>query len=249
MIGTYLSIIVSLFIIEVLLSVDNALVNATLAASLPPKERTRAIRIGIILGAVFRLVALLIVSFIIQNAWLRLLGGLYLMYLAMAHLGRPVDEKGHDVQAKNTFWGIIIQIGIADIVFSIDNVLSAVSFSENLAIVILGVSIGIVSMLFITPILSKLIEIYKRLPNAAYAIVGMIGFFLVLETTTGAHVTEVEKFTVVMAIVVFTIWFEHSLKLRKATRPWLRIMQYFIAIPIDIIYSLRNLLASLIRKL
>ena len=49
MFETYFSIIVSLFIIEVLLSVDNALVNATLAESLPEEKRKKAIRIGILL--------------------------------------------------------------------------------------------------------------------------------------------------------------------------------------------------------
>jgi predicted tellurium resistance membrane protein TerC len=58
MFSSYISIIVSLFILEVLLSIDNALVNATLAEALPEHKRIKAIRIGIVLGAVFRLVAL-----------------------------------------------------------------------------------------------------------------------------------------------------------------------------------------------
>jgi ribosomal protein L33 len=81
---TYLSIVVSLFIIEVLLSVDNALVNATLAEALPEEKRKKALRIGILLGAVFRIVALFLVAIIIQNVWLKVLGGLYLVYLAIA---------------------------------------------------------------------------------------------------------------------------------------------------------------------
>lgn len=81
MIQTYLSIIISLLIIEVLLSVDNALVNATLAESLPEEKRKKALRIGITLGAVFRIVALFLAALIIQNMWLKVLGGLYLVYI------------------------------------------------------------------------------------------------------------------------------------------------------------------------
>ena len=76
MLETYASIIISLFIIEVLLSIDNALVNATLAEGLPEEQRKKkAIRIGILLGAVFRIFALFLASIIIQNVWLKILGG------------------------------------------------------------------------------------------------------------------------------------------------------------------------------
>jgi predicted tellurium resistance membrane protein TerC len=139
MLETYLPIIVSLFIIEVLLSVDNALVNATLAESLPEEKRKKALRIGILLGALFRIVALLLASIIIQNIWLKILGGLYLVYLAIAHLGKTINEDGKTIVAKPTYRGVVFQIALADIVFSLDNVISAVSFSDNIYIVMLGV--------------------------------------------------------------------------------------------------------------
>ena len=100
---SYFSIIASLFIIEVLLSVDNALVNATIAESHPEEKRVRAIRIGILLGAVFRIIALFTVAFIIQNPWLKVAGGMYLVYLMMSHLGKVVDDTGIVHQKKETF--------------------------------------------------------------------------------------------------------------------------------------------------
>lgn len=248
MIETYASIIISLFIIEVLLSVDNALVNATLADSLPEKERTKAIRIGILLGAGFRVVALFLVAIIIQNVWLKVLGGAYLIYLAITHLGKPVDESGHTIKAKPTYTGVIAQIALADIVFSIDNVISAVSFSDNIYIVMLGVSIGIISMLFITPILSKLIDKYRGMPAAAYAIVGFIGVALVIETLTHIHISEVQKFAVVLFICIFTVWYEHSAQLRKLSNPVLKSLQYIIAVPVDIAYAIKNISLQVIRK-
>jgi predicted tellurium resistance membrane protein TerC len=143
MLETYASIIISLFIIEVLLSIDNALVNATLAEGLPEEQRKKAIRIGILLGAVFRIFALFLASIIIQNVWLKILGGAYLIYLAIAHLGKMVDNEGHTVRStKDSFRAVIVQIALADIVFSIDNVISAVSFSSNIYIVIFGVGVG-----------------------------------------------------------------------------------------------------------
>ncbi len=241
MLETYVSVIISLFIIEVLLSVDNALVNATLAESLPEGKRTRAIRIGILLGALFRIVALLLASIIIENLWLKIAGGAYLVYLAVTHLGKSANEEGKDIVAKPTYRGVITQIALADLVFSIDNVISAVSFSENIYIVMIGVSIGIISMLFITPILSKLIEKYKGMPAAAYAIVGFIGLALVIETLTHIHISEIQKFALVLFICIFTIVYEHSSQLRRLSNPVLKSMQYILAIPVDIAYAVKNI--------
>ncbi len=248
MFEAYVSIIVSLFIIEVLLSVDNALVNATLAESLPAIQRTKALRIGILLGALFRIFALLLASIIIQNVWLKIAGGLYLVYLAITHLGKPIDEEGKVIKAKATYGGIIAQIALADIVFSLDNVISAVSFSSNLFIVMLGVSIGVVSMLFITPILSRLIHTYKGMPQAAYAIVGLVGAALIIETCLHLHINELEKFITVAIIVAFTIWYEHSLSLRRFSNPILKSAQYIIAIPLDLAYALKNIITRVAAK-
>lgn len=249
MFETYFSIVVSLFIIEVLLSVDNALVNATLAESLTESKRKSALRIGITLGAVFRVIALFLAAIIIQNVWLKIVGGLYLVYLAISHLGRVIDEEGHEVKAKPTYKGVIMQIALADIVFSLDNVISAVSFSENIAIVMLGVGIGVLSMLFITPILSRLIHKYKGMPQAAYTIVGLVGVALLIETLWHIHISEAVKFAVVLAITGFTVWYEHSKFVRHVSNPILKVMQYGIAIPVDIVLATKHILQAVYLKI
>ena len=249
MLETYLPIILSLFIIEILLSVDNALVNATLAESLPEAQRKKALRIGILLGAAFRIIALLLVSIIIENVWLKVLGGLYLVYLAIAHLGKVVEEDGRTITPKTTYRGIIFQIALADIVFSLDNVVSAVSFSDNIYIVMFGVGIGVVSMLFITPILSRLIHKYKGMPAAAYAIVGLVGIALIVETYSHIHISELYKFGAVAAIVIFTVWYEHSRHLRTISNPILKSCQYILAIPLDIYYAIKSTLLRVGKKL
>lgn len=248
MLSTYLSIIISLFIIEILLSIDNALVNATLAESLPEEKRKKAIRIGILLGALFRVFALLLAAVIIQNLWLKIAGGAYLIYLAMSHLGTVTDEKGKELAKRATYAGVIAQIALADLVFSIDNVISAVSFSDNIYIVMAGVGIGIMSMLFITPILSKLIERYKGMPQAAYAIVGLIGLALVLETLAHVHIPETQKFAGVLFICIFTVWYEHSARLRRLSDPVLRSMRYAIALPLDAAYMIRNVVIKRVTR-
>jgi YkoY family integral membrane protein len=248
MIHTYVSVIISLCIIEVLLSVDNALVNAALAEALPQEERKRAIRIGIALGAIFRILALFIIAFIIQNVWLKVLGALYLIYLAVAHLGRVVDEEGHAVPPAKTFKAVVFQIVIADIVFSMDNLISAVSFSSNTVLVVFGVLVGVTGMLFITPILSGLIHRYKGMPQAAYTIVGLIGVSLLVETMSHIHIDEVLKFITIIAIVGFTVIYEHSELIRMITTPVLKKLQYIAALPLDVIYGAGNIVKRVFEK-
>lgn len=199
---TYLPVIISLAVIEILLSVDNALVNASLAEPLPESQRKKAIRFGIIGGAVLRLVALFFATLIIQNKWVLIIGGLYLIYLAFDHLYIKKDDSGHNIKYKTTFIAVIMQIIFADAVFSIDNVVSAVGLSHSYPVVVTGVLIGVVSMLFITGLVSNIIHKHPTLKKAAYIIVGLIGAVLLIETIIGTHISEIIKFSVIISVLV-----------------------------------------------
>jgi YkoY family integral membrane protein len=237
-----ISTVISITIIEVLLSVDNALVNATIAESLPEAKRKRALQIGIILGAVFRVLALFVAAYIIQNDWIKIVGGLYLLYLTIEHLGKEIDESGKEIKKHISYKRVIFEIALADIVFSLDNVISAVSFSDNLALVILGVGVGVISMLFATPIISKLIHKYKGLSTAAYVIVGLIGVALIVETLTHIHISEGQKFAVILATLGFTIWYEKNSKVRKITTPALKKLALIVGLPMDFARVTKNVI-------
>ncbi len=213
----YLPTILSLAVIEVLLSIDNALVNASIAEPLPSKERRLALMIGIAGGAVLRLVALLFAVYIIQNKWILVLGGLYLMYLAVDHLFIKGDAGSNKHVSAGKFWPIVAQIIIADGVFSIDNVISAVGISHQYYVVVTGVLFGVVSMLFVTQLVSGIVHRHPPLKKAAYVIVGLIGMVLILESFTSLHVGEVEKFIVIMSVLFTSYVYSHrkNKKLQK----------------------------------
>jgi predicted tellurium resistance membrane protein TerC len=78
---TSLAIIGNLILIESLLSVDNAAVLATMVRDLPEKERNKALKYGIWGAYIFRGLAMLFASILIQIWWLKPLGGAYLLYL------------------------------------------------------------------------------------------------------------------------------------------------------------------------
>ena len=244
MLTALLSTIVSLTIIEILLSVDNALVNATIAESLPEEQRKKALRIGIILGAVFRLVALLLAAYIIQNDWIKILGGLYLVYLFIEHIGKEVDEKGKEIKHHTSYKRVIFEIALADIVFSLDNVISAVSFSNNIMIVIFGVLVGTASMLLVTPLVSKVIHKYKSLSTAAYVIVAFIGLSLIFETLVHFHIEEFQKFLIILGILGVAYMYERDAVSRRVLKPIFRYCAIIIGIPYDIARVVKKALRS-----
>ena len=92
-------IILTLILIEGLLSVDNALVLATMVRHLPEKQQKFALKAGLLGAYLFRGVALVFVGFLIANPWIKLVGGAYLIYLMCSHLG--VAEEGEEGPARD----------------------------------------------------------------------------------------------------------------------------------------------------
>lgn len=100
-----ISAILTLIIIESLLSVDNAAVLATMVLPLPPEQRARALRYGIIGAYVFRGICLILAAFIIRIWWLKPLGGLYLLWLAYDFFKtKATPEPDDDTLVRLPHW-------------------------------------------------------------------------------------------------------------------------------------------------
>jgi predicted tellurium resistance membrane protein TerC len=155
---------------------------------------------------------------------------------------KEVDEGGREIKHHTSYKRVIFEIALADIVFSLDNIVSAVSFSNNIAIVILGVLIGTVSMLLITPLVSHIIHKYKSLSTAAYVIVAFIGGSLIVETLTEIHLGEFEKFLVILGILGVAYMYEKDPTSHKILKPIFKKLSIIIGIPYDIFRVVKNTL-------
>ena len=184
-----LAIVGNLIIIESLLSVDNAAVLATMVMDLPPVQRNRALKLGIWGAYIFRGLALLFASFLIQFWFLKPLGGLYLLYLVYDWWqGKQTKTKKDDFidKRKNwlyrisvgwlgNFWATVCLVEAMDMAFSIDNVFAAVAFSRNLILIWTGVFIGILAMRFVAQRFVHLMEKYPFLETAAFLVIAILG--------------------------------------------------------------------------
>ena len=89
---TGLSVVAGLVVLEGLLSVDNVLGIAALARELPESQQRLAIRVGLGLAYLFRVLALLVASWLATNTWVRWLGSAYLIWLMSSHLSKYTHQ-------------------------------------------------------------------------------------------------------------------------------------------------------------
>ncbi|MCA8830927.1 TerC family protein [Hymenobacter pini] len=187
-----LAVVGNLIIIESLLSVDNAAVLATMVGDLPREQRQKALRYGIIGAYVFRGICIVFAAYLVNIWFLKPLGGLYLLYLALSYF-RPKggnEEEAPDKEkswiyrrtlgAFGQFWATVALIELMDLAFSIDNVFAVVAFTDNLILVCLGVFIGILAMRLVAQAFVVLMGRYPFLETAAFVVIGILGLKLLL---------------------------------------------------------------------
>ena len=228
--GEAFPVIVSLIIIEGLLSVDNALAIAAMARHLPEAQQKLALRWGIIGAYGFRGLCMAFAAWIIENPWLKIGGAVYLVYLMCKHFS-DAEEEGADggvgeVAAKGLI-ATIFSIELMDLSLSVDNVVAAVAMSPKLWVVCTGVFIGILALRFVAGFCLKLIEKFPILEETAFLLIGYVGFILVFELlsdpASGVHVSALQKFIGIVLIMAVSILYSKSLAFQKVLRPLLKV--------------------------
>ena len=126
-------VILSLVVIEGLLSVDNALAIAAMARHLPERQKKITLNLGFMGAYGFRVLALGFVSYIIENQWVKIAGAAYLLYLMCEHFTGAGDEDGDgkpDSPETRGFFATVVAIGLMDLSLSVDNVVAAVAITH-----------------------------------------------------------------------------------------------------------------------
>lgn len=173
----------TLALLEGILSVDNALVLAILVKDLPPQTRKKALTYGIVGAFVFRFIALIFAAKLMGWMIFKVIGGGYLIYLAMKHMFFFHEEDAHQTSPKvaRSFWMTVIVVELTDIAFSIDSITTAVAMSDKIVIVWLGGILGIIFLRFSANLFVKLLETLPKLEDLAYQLIFFIGIKLFLD--------------------------------------------------------------------
>ncbi|MFZ9963638.1 MAG: DUF475 domain-containing protein [Terrimicrobiaceae bacterium] len=232
-----LPIILSLIVIEGLLSVDNALAIAALASHLPEKQQQLALKLGIIGAYAFRGLALLCVSLIIENPWLKILGSAYLVWLMASNI-LSKEESPDEAKAHHHRPGLvatIFQIEVMDLTLSLDNVVAAVALDKRLWVICTGVFIGILALRFLAGMCIGLIKKFPVLEKTAFLLIGFVGCILLAEISLESagihfHINSYQKFGGILVILVLSLGYERSPTLRAILNPVLMLGRPFLLI-------------------
>ena len=177
--------------LEILLSADNAIVMAILVRHLPHDQQKKALFYGLAGAFVFRGITILLATWLIGLWWVQLLGGGYLLYLALKHFK---DHSGgeHVVKPRKAgFWLTILYVELTDIAFAIDSVLVAVAtepHKDKIWVVYLAAMVGVFALRWAARAFLTLLKRYPVLEHMAYMLVGWAGAKLLM---LGLHTLEV----------------------------------------------------------
>lgn len=158
--------------INLLLSGDNAVVIAMACRALPRRQRIWGLAIGEAAAVLLLIVFAAVLVRVLQWPYLKIAGGLALIYIA-ARLLLP-DEDGNEVEAAASLWRAIGIVVTADIVMSFDNVLAVVQVANgNLMLLAIGLSVSIPVIIAGAAIITTLLD---RLPFLAWIGAGLLGW-------------------------------------------------------------------------
>jgi YkoY family integral membrane protein len=177
-----------LVVLEGLLSADNALVVAVMILGLPRPQQKLALRYGLFGAFAFRILATLLAVYLIRLAWVKLLGGLYLIYLTYQHFFQSGDAEQRNQprparpwMGLPALWGTIVKVELVNVAFSVDSILVAVAMSSKTWVVLAGGLIGIVAMRVVIGQLLAIVRRYPTLVDGAFVIIAFVGTKLLLE--------------------------------------------------------------------
>lgn len=191
--------LLTLTALEIVLGIDNIIFISILSSKLPDDQQGKARQIGLLAALGTRILLLLSISWIVQlttplftvlelgisgRDLILFSGGLFLLAKATHEIHDNLEGyEGKESADPNkiSFWGIIAQIAVLDIVFSLDSVITAVGMADDLAVMIIAVMIAVGIMLFAATPLSDFVDKHPTLKILALSFLLLIGLSLVME--------------------------------------------------------------------
>ncbi|MFJ7309398.1 TerC family protein [Peribacillus frigoritolerans] len=169
--GEFISGLLAIIMIDLVLAGDNAILIGLAARKLPKEQQKKVIIWGAVGAIVIRIIATLLVVWLLEVPGLHLIGGLLLVWIAYKLL---IDEEEHDVKPADSMWAAIKTIIIADALMGLDNVLAVAGASHgNFTLVVIGLLVSIPVVMYGSTLILKLIE---RFPFIIIIGAGILGW-------------------------------------------------------------------------
>lgn len=178
----YWSALLSIIVIDLVLAGDNAIVIGLAARTLPKKQQKKVILWGTVGAILIRILATLVVVWLLKIPGLMIIGGVLLVWIAYKLL---TEEKAHDVKASENFWAAIKTIVIADALMGLDNVLAVAGAAHgDFSLVVIGLLVSVPIVVWGSTLILKWVD---RFPIIITIGAGVLAF-------TAAKMITGEKF-------------------------------------------------------
>lgn len=162
-----------IILIDIVLSGDNAVVIALACRNLSPEQRRKGIFWGVAGAVGLRVVLTAFAALVMNLPWLKLVGGLLLLWIAVK-LMLPEDDAGPEIKPSAHLWGAVRTIVVADFVMSLDNVIAVAGAAHgSLALLLFGLAVSIPLIVWSSQLILHWME---RFPSIVLAGAGLLGY-------------------------------------------------------------------------
>ena len=190
--------LLTLTLLEIVLGIDNIVFISILSGKLPPEDQPRARLIGLALAMVMRIALLFSLAWVIRltaplfgvfgheisgRDLILIVGGLFLLAKATREIHLKLEgEEGHSgKRVAHSFGGVLVQIMLLDIVFSLDSVITAVGMVDELSIMVIAVVIAVGFMMVFAGPISRFVDRHPTVKILALSFLILIGVMLIAE--------------------------------------------------------------------
>ncbi len=233
-----LAALATLMVLEIVLGIDNIIFLSILAGKLPHSQQGLALRLGIGLAVLSRILLLFMISWVIGlteplfslaghgfsgRDLILLLGGLFLIGKSTFEIHEKLESLEHTQEigrAKAALASVLVQIVVIDMVFSLDSVITAVGVSGKLVVMIPAILVAAVVMLVFAGAVSRFVDRHPTMKVLALSFLILIGSLLVIEgwdpeVVHGYHLKNYVYFAMAFSFGVEMV----NMRLRRSPQP------------------------------
>lgn len=192
--------LVTLAALEIVLGIDNIIFINILVGRLPERQRQSGRILGLALAMLTRILLLMSLAWIMKltaplftvfnqeisgRDLILLIGGLFLIIKSFREIKEAINhQEHHNSESKNkvSYLGVLIQVAVLDIVFSLDSVITAVGMASHLPVMILAIIIAVGVMMFAAKPIGDFVDTHPTLKILALAFLVLVGISLIAES-------------------------------------------------------------------
>ncbi len=184
--------------LEIVLGIDNIIFISILVGRLPESQRDTGRVIGLALAMITRLALLFSITWVmrLENTWLSIfgqdlsgrdfiliIGGLFLLTKSTReiHASLEIEEHEHTAKAAPSFFSVLIQIAILDVVFSLDSVITAVGLVDQVSIMVIAIVTAVAVMLFASKSIADFVDENPTVKMLALSFLILVGMTLIAD--------------------------------------------------------------------